>query len=127
MTTNQVQLIEQFGNKIDGYVQVMANKAGVAVEHFWPVFIKQQQIEGIYTLITIGVMVLVGIGLLFCDRKQSFLTDDDFDCPNLRLFTSIAGVILLASVLLTSGGRIATTKIINPEYFAITKLVEMIK
>jgi len=125
MTTNQVQLIEQFGSKIDGYVQVMANKAGVAAEHFWPVFIKQQQVEGIYTLIIIGVIALVGIGLLFYNRKQSFINDDNF--PNLRLFTLIGGVILLILALFTTDGKIAITQITNPEYSAIMKVVEMIK
>jgi hypothetical protein len=45
MDTNTEQVINQFGNKLDNYIQITASKLGVATDHFWPIFVRQQKIR----------------------------------------------------------------------------------
>jgi hypothetical protein len=128
MNTNELQVIEQLGSKIDSYVQTVAEKAGQSVEHFWPIFVKQQQIEGMWQAGLFGFFLMCCLSLLFytmATHKKGWGGQNDI---NARFITALAsgalGLILVVS--LGSGGRILG-KIYNPEYYAVEQVVKMIK
>ena len=58
------QLVEKFGDKLDQYITVLASKAGVAADHFYPIFVRQQVITGIFELSLMAIGLISGIGLI---------------------------------------------------------------
>jgi hypothetical protein len=126
--TNTIQVIESFGNKLDEYIQTIAAKAGVAGEHFYPIFIRQQVIDG---WIALGVYA-VGLVLIACLMRMFFknLPGIEEDIPKqvkvvtVGVLSIVVGMGLLMSLptVNTSIGKIA-----NPEYAAVQALVKMVK
>jgi len=131
MDTNTVHLVEKFGDKMDQYFQALADKAGVATDHFWPIFVKQQYIEGI------SLLVLLMIGFIACVLlfRMGINHVENFDSRNYPKSTPkvligfIAGTILSAIVFIgfATEGSATIGKIINPEYYAVQSLVQMVK
>lgn len=132
MDTNTVEIVTKFGEKLDSYIAVLASKAGVAADHFWPVIVKQQVIEG---WCGIGVMAFCFIGFLISLtvllKSIPNSTDDDNFKPK-----NVAGVIcggifgfifFFATCINTSEIGCHLSKISNPEYSAIQSLVKMVK
>ena len=131
MTTNELQLIETFGNKVDNYIQIIASKSNMATDHFWPIFIKQQYLEGWGILGTGVFFILLGLFLCLLFRKQPFFTDysAEADCPTKRFFTTIIGLIVLfvTFIVLAIKSLDIISKLYNPEYAAIKEILWMIK
>lgn len=130
MDTNTVQVVTEFGNKLDSYVSVLATKAGMAAEHFYPVLIRQQVIEG-WSSIILALIGLVGCVLAFSLLSKS-LTKDPGDMTPKRIFSAICGAIfgiILFLITFINIGGLATSvaKINNPEFYAVRYLVQMVK
>ncbi len=123
MDTNTTQVIQEFGNKIDGYVQTMATKAGMAVDHFWPVFIQQQQIRGYSYFICWTIFMIIAFSLTRLYRKLELWEDNERSC-----FTCIGIVLMLVGLfnLFICFGEYYGY-IVNPEYAALQEVVKMIK
>lgn len=120
MDTNTVQLIEKFGIKLDGYVEVLASKTGMATEHFWPVFVRQQQIEG-FTYIGVPLLAFVVLFFITVRLYKNPKTRDSGDF----IPTTIVSIIVFIGLLITTAGNLP--KIFNPEYAAVQEVVKMIK
>ena len=58
-TTNTLEVIQTFGNKIDSYIQIAAEKGNQTVEHFWPIMVRQQSIEGWTFIIGFSLIILI--------------------------------------------------------------------
>lgn len=130
MDTNTVQLVTTFGNKLDAYISVLAAKAGMAAEQFWPVLVKQQVIEG-WGGIVMFVFCVLCFGLSIKLLINS-LTDSDNDCSNRQFVGSVIGAIVgivffAVSVDVALGLPQNVSKVCNPEYHAITSLVKIVK
>jgi hypothetical protein len=116
---------------VDGYISVLANKAGMAAEHFWPVLIQQQVIEGWWG-IALFLILLIGFvsafRLLFRNLPADItieVSPKQFVCI---LVGAVVGVLLFIGMCLNLsdvGNNIARIK--NPEYYAIKSLVDMVK
>jgi hypothetical protein len=135
MDTNTVQIVQEFGNKLDGYITTLSSKLGVAADHFWPVFVKQQTIEG--WMIVVGtVLVLIGAILFLLmavkNTEKACSNDDGSWKAAATCGIGWAGGIVLATIFLCSafgpnGFSSAVSKIANPEYSAVQALVRMVK
>ena len=138
MDTNTVQLIESFGKKMDGYFSALAAKAGVATDHFYPLFVRQQSIEGITTLISLTILLVIVV-LLFrmalknVDNKYNGYSNNN-DAGEAMKFAKtligfILGAVLTLLLIITIGtdGMTAIGKLLNPEYYAVNSLVQMVK
>ena len=125
MDTNTTQVIQQFGNKIDSYVQILASKANDTTAHFWPLFIKQQEIIGYTHLIAFILAFLMALAGIFIG----------FKLKKKRICDEVGTIIMCLSFVLTVGTFIAfcatasdiISQIYNPEYAAIQQVVSMIK
>ena len=74
------QLVEKFGDKLDQYITALASKAGVAADHFYPIFVKQQRITGIFEMFLMTVGAFVGVFFLragYFSMRDTIDTDDE--------------------------------------------------
>jgi hypothetical protein len=136
-----IEKLNQMGSGIADKVQAVlgtiAEKVGQGVEHFWPVFIRQQFVVAIFGLI----MILLGVGctILFLKMGFKFMkagkwTPQNYGCdiPDLKKLSGIISTILgtitlLASLIGTAaGGYTIVTGLLNPEYAAIHDVVQMV-
>lgn len=138
MDTNTVQLIESFGKKMDGYFSALAAKAGVATDHFYPLFVRQQTIEGIITLIalTIGVVITIlmfKMALKNVDNNYDGYSRNNHQGEAAKFAKTVIGFVLgsvftlLLIIMIGTDGMTTVGKLLNPEYYAVNSLVQMVK
>lgn len=129
MDTNTVAVVNQLGQKLDDYISVIAAKAGVAAEHFWPVLVKNQVIEGwsgIFLAVISVLALLTSIWLVY----RNIDDDDRMDSKQtvgvvVGFITGIIFFVITCIRVSDVGENVA--KINNPEYHAIQSLVRMVK
>lgn len=110
MNTNLIE-------KLDTYIQLATSKAGLAADHFWPMIVKQQYIEGIFGLICLIICVIGGFFVFKC-----FKNEDEKE-SNLILAIIIACFILILGAPVSI---INVPKLISPEYYALKDVASMI-
>lgn len=135
MDTNTIQVIETFGTKLDSYLQVLASKAGVATDHFWPIFVHQQLISG--TIFCIGYIIMLCLAFFLVRMAvRNIGPASDHDLDNSVMCTAatksflgftLGGIFIV--VCLVGGPTFSESigKVINPEYFAVQSLVQMVR
>mgnify|MGYP001576965186 FL=1 len=101
-------------------VAVVAKTTG---EHLYGVIVRQQLIDGISILISIGMFFLLNIITLItinnCGKGKSSDTKEDL----FYLFLFFIFAYLILSIILVD----PIQKILNPEYFAIKFIIESVK
>jgi hypothetical protein len=138
MNTNEVAIITQFGEKIDGYINVLATKAGMAADHFWPLLVHQQVFNGWWGIIQmIFVVILWGLTFKFLYRNLPNDIENDVSskqfCILVKQFCILVfGGIAIVMLSVAVGVNFSDlgdnfSKINNPEYYAIKSLVTMVK
>lgn len=136
MDTNTVQILESLGTKVDGYIATVAGKLGQTAEHFWPLFVKQQQIEGYGFFAIWGILLIVAFALyliVYIKRdKEFFVNNGDYPTikfPTIKFFSCFAAIVLSIGLMVNifSGGKENLCKILNPEYAAFKEVVSMVK
>lgn len=136
MDTNTVQVIESFGTKLDTYITALASKAGVAADHFYPIFVTQQRIEGITSLACWVILAVITVFVIRFSLKNISLANDKEksygEQGTAEIKSIVSGIAGAGSalILLISFGSSSTAtigKIINPEYTAVQSLVKMVK
>lgn len=131
MNTNTVEIITEFGDKLDQYLGVLAEKAGVASDHFWPLFVKQQTIEAISSLLMFGIFAIVAFVLIKIGTNAfaRFSVNNNDGDETLGGVTCASGIILTLFItihLLFTGPKVIG-KLLNPEYYAVQSLVQMVR
>ena len=121
MDTNTVQVIQQFGNKLDSYIFVIASKSGQTVEHFWPIFVRQQVVTGWSELIICILFFIVGFILLY-KAKYSENENNQLGCVIFAILTLVFASLSFAALAPDIIG-----KIVNPEYSALKEVINLIK
>lgn len=126
MDTNTVKILESFGNKMDNYLSVIASKLGVATDHFYPIFVKQQMVEGccnivILIIAIIGSICLFKIGIHAYNRNQN-----EWDGNKIPIVMAVFLSILIILSVLFSGADFVG-RIVNPEYYAIQSILSNVK
>lgn len=121
MDTNTVALIS---TKLDATMTSIASKAGVAVDHFWPIFVRQQMIEGIcnFALMFFGILIV-----LIC--LKTFTWADKNEKESVACISMIVGmcIFVITSAFIFAGFSDALSKVINPEYAAVQSIIQMVK
>jgi hypothetical protein len=118
--------------KLTQYIEVLAQKLGVAAEHLYGVLVRQAKVEGIIGLILYGVLIPA---LLFVSYKvvsMAIKKWDDIYEADLEMPTILGIIFLLAiTVIITICGFMDIPgdigRLINPEYYAIKELLDVIK
>jgi hypothetical protein len=123
------QILEHVDKWMSGIGQVikeLAKQLGIAAEHVYEVYTKQQFAEGI-----VGTLLsLVGIGTLIWFIKFVWRTTAKFNDDGNRAFvrTFGTGIPLIAIAIIGSAVLpISLLKVINPEYYTINDLLELVR
>ena len=123
------ELVVSLGNKVEDLFGSLAEQIGVGVEHFWPIFVRQQVIYGTMGVIgwvffAIVIVVLVTIG---CKNGKKY----DWENGNEHLYmpyliiAGIIGFILLMYSCIEM--PTAVSRVINPEYHALSDIISKVK
>ena len=106
-------------------LDALAAKLGVAADHFWPLFVRQQYLDA---LVPFSLNILSLLALLFYGRylKHHWEPDDgfsivynDLEVPAILCFTFLS-IVFLASFI---SSLEAIFVMLNPEYHALMKLI----
>jgi len=100
--------------KVSGMLDQLAQQLGVAVEHFYPVFVQQQVITGTFYIVMSAVTLLVGVlfGVLM------YLAIKDKEEAAFALGSVSFVFLMLAGITGWSG----FTHLYNPEYGALIEI-----
>jgi hypothetical protein len=123
MTEQQVQqIIDGLGEGITKLSETM----GVALPHLWEVLVRQQYVEGIIILLLWIPTLFAAIGIY---KLLKIGTSDDFDYAEALLTFVFSALVFLVifSVILVGLSTSAIGKLMNPEYYAIKAVVEMVQ
>ena len=109
----------------------LASKLGVSVEHLWGVLVRQAYIDGISSLATILVCILLGAGVicgfLYVRRKFKNTPNQEWTQP-FGLLTEpfgfvILGIVLLVIIMVASDNLYwVISDFLNPEFYALRHL-----
>ncbi len=129
------ELTTEIVGKVESALNTLAAKIGVGVDHFWPLFVRQQFIEGVswVSLIAVGLVILVGslITMKIIWPKCKWEYDGSPVSPVGLFFIIFAAISILLFLILTIGASINADNIVshlvNPEYQAFQDLMKMVK
>lgn len=131
MDTNTVAVVTAFGSKLDSYIAVLAQKAGVAADHFWPVLVQQQVIEGWGGIGVLGASIIALATSIWLLAESLPKNNEDYMVPKQFAKCIIGGVFgivfLMATCVNTANLTNNIAKICNPEFYAMQSLVKMVK
>lgn len=125
------QQTSDIAEKIDAYFRALAEQAGVAAEHFWPIFVRQQILEGWIGIVLTALLItatVTSVAVWIMWLKQLWKKESD-----KAIFASVALGFLSVVLFFGSGVNIDRTikqnitKIANPEYAAVNAIAKMIK
>ncbi|KAA6450976.1 hypothetical protein [Bacillus swezeyi] len=113
-------------------INELSTRLGVAAEHVYEVLVKQQVINGIITIaFMVGALILFGIMFPKFLRKgvqhQKTLSSSYDSNPDMNIAWSLGGILLFTIVLSLIFIPIGINQIINPEYYAIKDILDLIK
>lgn len=107
----------------------LAKQAGVAADHFYPIFVKQQVIDGyIWLGYFIILFAITGVILALCFKGPWLVRNNDYDSSLTRKGIGMIIVAFMSLVLLISTSwalPICIMQIINPEYYAVKDITNM--
>jgi len=110
--------ITAVSDKVENAITIMADKLGMASDHFYPIIVKQQLISG-WTYIGLSVpLFLIATFLIFMGTDKSIDQED----RNWALFIGLIFYIFFIGVF---GSNIP--QILNPEYYALMEIKQFIK
>ena len=114
------------GEKVDSLFTALSAKIGVASDHFWPIFVKQQQIEGVTILLFVVIGVFLSFVLFKLAKKigKADILNEDLYIP-LYVFSIVFGGISILYLFID--GPDSVGKIINPEYSALKEIGALFK
>lgn len=124
------RVIDKYSGKAYDAVKELANALKVPAEHVYTVLVKQGIVEGVTWLVIFIIMsIMLGIAIKIMFTLPMF-TDSDYDdnvtVPGIfailgGIIGGIGVVICLFHIDVMVGG------FINPEYYAIREIVEILK
>lgn len=136
MDTNTIEIVTVLANKVENGIGIMAEKAGVAVDYFWPLFVKQQMIEGIWTFASFFLLLAFIILLFILGRKgfemhevsKGYYTEL-LPVSWYKFICKFCAIVFLAFwvLALSFESKTAVSKIFNPEIAAIKEVATLIK
>jgi hypothetical protein len=115
-------------------LDVLAEKLGTTAQYLWSVLVKQGTIEGISDIF-VGVIFLIGliIGiklLKFCIKEgPKHRSEKCNDWQGPYIFGSFVGTVMIiaGTIGFTTWIYYGLQALLNPEYYALQKLIELFK
>lgn len=125
---NTVELANKYGEKIDSALQQLSAKLGLGIDHFWPVLVEQQRLEGLIDIFTWLTLAFLTYSLFRASKKTP---GELFGGPNptkkdfYYILGSVFCIFLGLSFLL--GAARSFSKTFNPQYHALVDIAQTIK
>lgn len=127
MTTNEIQLIEKFGDKTVAAIQQVATKLGQSVDHFYPIIVKQEVVQGYAFLFSAYIpLIVAAIIIVYYTKFKKIDWDESISLGQVLFILSAVAMIGVGTIALV-GTAEAINHIVNPEYYALTDILKMIK
>ena len=133
---DQVEMVGtgmSIADRVESVLGAIAQKLGQGVEHFWPVFIRQQAVEAITALMLVVIGLIAGT-LIFRVGVKTYKASNGTEFnPDYKMVLGIIGMImgglalLIASIGLCAEASNVVTGLINPEYAAVRDVVQMVQ
>jgi len=106
----------------------LANKLGTTTEYLWGIMIKQAYISGVTSLVWL-VIALIGTffwfqGLNYVRKNWKELYDDE--SVVWWVMCLVVGIIIISLIFIENDSNFVTA-LLNPEYWALEKVLETIK
>jgi len=119
--------VNNISDKLQQAFSALAEQLGVATDYFWPLFVKQQVVEGIVaTALYFALVLFVGVCIILAWKIKDKLNEQEGGIGNV-----VFGLVLLFSFAIFAANSNALveaiTKIFNPEYHAIQEVMKMVK
>ena len=107
-------------------IDALAEKLGVAAQELFAIYVRQAPLE--FVDVAAVAVVLIIIGLLFKYSLSKMIKEEQFDDSGWWIVTGVTCVALFIFVAVEIGETAQAIKaVLNPEYYAITHLSELIK
>lgn len=128
--TTKQELSHTIYKDVKGVIKDLADALKVGTEHVYEVLVKQQLVDSITYLLLYGVFLFFIIWLTrngnVLEKKGGHRTREEDDLMQWFYVPAVILSILLAVFFLFTISTVVTG-FINPEYGAITKIIEMLK
>lgn len=114
----------EFLTRFDSVIGQLSEKLGVAADHFWPVFVRQQVVAGVAEMCAMMVLSIITFSAsitVFRWIKRDPEFEDDGTRAAIVVVTGVIGALIAVLSVVVN-----VTHIFNPEYHALKDLVEMI-
>ena len=111
----------------------IANQLGVASEHIWGVLVRQAYVEGITDLMLCLVIIVLTVCywkfIRYAHKKICYQSEKDSWDSDILAPIYVTGAILgfIGAILFVIGMSSAVGKFLNPEYYALQILTNLIK
>ena len=125
----QAELPTSLGDKVIELIEKLASQIGKTAEQFWPIFIYQQKLSGITNLCVCLLVFVIAVIVAF--KILSLLKGDpDKIADNIALclivpFFFIGAMFAVGYFVMYAPGF--TSKLLNPEYYAVTDIISRIR
>ena len=103
-------------------LDAIAEKLGMGVDHFWPMFVKEQVISGVAWML-FGVLLLIIAGVSFIKIKRAYKEDGLCTTKVIGYEVLLPFCLILGTLCITAN----FSKILNPEYHALRSVMKMMK
>ena len=110
--------------KIESILSVLAQKIGVGVDHFYPIFVSQQKVEALTAFVIMGFVVFVN--LCFWIGSYIYIRNNkNKDTEGLLVAGIIFSIITFIVAIIISA--LCLPKNLNPEYYALQDIIRMFR
>jgi len=115
---NRIELEQKVVEVLD----TIALKLGVGVDHFWPILVEQQYVEAMRgpSFFIVGVLILIAT-YVYGNKLKTNITES---LPGTAGFIFGSGFLVVG--LLSSVTK-SIPQIINPEYYALKEIMDLLK
>lgn len=115
-------------DKVIGFLESLATKLGTTVEALWPNAVRHVALEGLSSVVSAGVLLVIILTILFVYRKQPWFANYAAEGqqrvdngPSARLLLTVAAGIL--TMVTVSSSCINMAKILEPEGYLVRQIL----
>jgi hypothetical protein len=121
-------MVDKIYNDISTAIATLAEKLGVATEHVYNVLVRQQFYEGIFALIAVLLSIIATLFLFKLFKIGLKLRDEKNEITGIGASYCVLSVISVSiAVSICFQYASGIVKIVNPEYYAIQQILQMVK
>jgi len=122
-------IVQSILNSAGAFIESLAHTLGTTALHIYAVLVRQQSVEGILGVASIAVLVFGSVGIaILLDKLVSRAFPENYmvsDKVLVLVMGMFVGLFVLSNALPPLS--LAINKIVNPEYFAIIKILSEVK